>query len=164
MKTPRYEEWRFGPRWPVKERLWRHISPEPNTGCWLWAGHCCPKGYGKVGLNGKTARAHRVAYEAYIGAIPKGLTLDHLCRVRCCVNPNHLEPVTHKENVLRGESPSARHARLTHCPQGHPYSGKNLLFSSGSRRCRICLREHQKRYEAKVRARKAFAATGGEGE
>lgn len=89
--------------------------------------------------------AHRVVYEELVGPIPDGLMLDHLCRVRHCVNPEHLEPVTNRENVLRGEGHSAKAARATHCLKGHPYAGENLrILSNGWRRCRACHRERER--------------------
>ncbi|MGI9502698.1 MAG: HNH endonuclease [Geminicoccaceae bacterium] len=86
--------------------------------------------------------AHRVSYEALVSAIPEGLELDHLCRVRCCVNPIHLEPVTTRTNNLRGNGIAAMNALKTHCPRGHPYSGEHLyVCSRGHRHCRTCGRE-----------------------
>jgi hypothetical protein len=82
---------------------------------------------------------HRVVYEALVKPIPVGLVLDHLCRVRHCVNPAHLEPVTQRENVLRGETAPAANKAKTHCVRGHPFSGQNLILrKSGVRECRTC--------------------------
>ena len=86
---------------PVETRLLDAISPEPNSGCWLYLGPLQPDGYGGITFNGKTCRAHRVSYTIFKGEIPPGLELDHLCRVRCCVNPDHLEPVSRLVNVRR---------------------------------------------------------------
>jgi hypothetical protein len=127
---------------PALDRLDAKISPEPNTGCWLWTGCLTSKGYGHFGLNRRAILAHRAAYELLVGPIPSGLELDHLCRVRSCVNPAHLEPVTHAENVRRGAAHgtygSFERAK-THCPKGHPYSGDNLVDrADGSRSCRAC--------------------------
>lgn len=109
-------------------------------------------GYGMLvmRINGikRQRRAHRLYYELEKGPIPLGLTLDHLCRVRCCVNPEHLEPVTSVENVMRGENFFAQQARRTHCPKGHPYAGDNLFFSKkGERKCRLCDRARALRYQ-----------------
>jgi hypothetical protein len=119
--------------------------------CWHWtAGKS--HGYGRFGSKrygcrkGQTTMAHRIAYELLVGPIPEGMTLDHLCRDRGCCNPDHLEPVTLRENILRGGGFAAQHAAKTHCPQGHPYSGGNLLIEDGHRRCRTCVRAKQKRY------------------
>jgi hypothetical protein len=132
-----------GPRLSLEERLEKFSIPEPNTGCILWLGAVSrgPRGgYGMMTYKRQARRAHRIAYELYRGPIPPGFELDHLCRVRSCINPRHLEPVTMRENVLRGASGPAENARKTHCRMGHPYSGRNLFIrKSGSRSCRSCL-------------------------
>lgn len=127
------------------ERAQRRIMPEPNSGCWLWTGILDPHGYGlfaawrqKKEIRGM---AHRIMYEATKGSIPPGLCLDHKCRVRCCVNPDHLEAVTNRVNILRGVGATARHARQTHCKRGHPLTPDNLLRrKEGSRGCKTCRR------------------------
>lgn len=109
-----------------------------DRGCWIWTGARQSRGYGSAAIPGtnRTTLAHRAIYELLVGTIPAGLTLDHLCRVKVCVNPDHLEPVSRAENVRRG--PGAMSKR-THCPQGHPYSGSNLyVHPRGSRECRTC--------------------------
>lgn len=91
-------------------------------------------------------------YRELVAPIPDDLTLDHLCRVRACVNPDHMEPVTIRENALRGETAAARNAAQTHCPQGHEYTGENTyVTTAGSRRCRTCTREYVRRSKAKRR-------------
>jgi hypothetical protein len=81
------------------------VLVEPGLGeCWVWVGRLNRNGYGRVALGGREPMAHRASYEAHVGPIPEGLVLDHLCRVRCCINPRHLEPVTVQENTLRGEA------------------------------------------------------------
>lgn len=115
--------------------------PEPNTGCWLWLGQSEAGLYGYVRDGRKTRRVHRVAYEAFVGPIPPGLTIDHTCKTTICVNPAHMEPVTLRENILRSSSPPAINARRTHCAAGHALSGSNLIArkDGGSRRrCRAC--------------------------
>lgn len=128
-----------------------------TDGCWLWTGTSGAGGYGVVQIAvGSRARttAHRLVYELLVGPIPEGKQLDHLCRVRNCVNPAHVEPVTIRENVLRGVGPSAANARKTHCPKGHPLAGDNLVTRPrGGRECRTC---HRARWHA-WRARKVAA-------
>ena len=140
-----------------RERLLRHVSMEPNSGCWLWTGGVNHGGYGQFSDGrGKNGGAHRAAYEVFVGPIPEGLTLDHLCRVRCCVNPAHLEPVSMQENLRRGNShlsASIRHSKKEHCPKGHPYLGANLYI--GTRGQRLCRRCHNDRTLAAYYARKA---------
>ncbi len=113
-------------------------------GCWIWTGAFGgSKGnYGVLVLARSNRYAHRVMYELLVGKILRGLTLDHLCRRPRCVNPDHLEAVTHRENVLRGESPPANQARRTHCIRGHALEGDNLRIYRGARRCRACARFH----------------------
>lgn len=115
--------------------------------CWLWQGGLMNTGYGRMSIGGKDYLAHRLLYESLIGPIVSE-TLDHLCRVRHCVNPAHLEPVSRAENVLRGDSLPAKNARKTCCPKGHPYSLLTLYISrQGYRQCRICcIERHQAKY------------------
>ena len=134
----------------------QRIMPIPESGCWAWMGGRMKNGYGVFSLQlRKTILAHRFAYEALRGPIPHGLQLDHLCRVRCCVNPDHLECVTRRENILRGVSPAAHNARQTHCALGHPLSNDNLIRDDGHRRCLTCRMayEHKRnlrRYTPKI--------------
>jgi hypothetical protein len=122
-------------------------SVERTPGCWYWVGKIGQNGYGYLNEGHTRHLAHRWSYEHNVGPIPDGLSIDHLCRVTYCVNPEHLEPVTHRENVLRGIAPAAEHARKTHCPQGHPYDEANTWVSprTGWRGCRACNRENQAR-------------------
>lgn len=123
-------------------------------GCWLWTGTTTKAGYGQVRRNGKAIYAHRAVYEALVGPIPEGLQIDHLCRVRNCVNPLHLEPVTQRENLLRGETITARNAAKTHCPQGHAYEGDNIYRRAdrpNSRGCNTCLRSRALARAARLR-------------
>lgn len=126
----------------LAERIQANISVSP-TGCWIWLRHIDPGGYASIGVprDGKlrTTIAHRVSYETFVGPIPDGLQLDHLCRVRHCVNPAHLEPVTARENSLRGLTIPAENARKTHCDSGHPFDQANThIGPTGHRRCRSC--------------------------
>ena len=117
----------------------RKIDPEPMSGCWLWNGARTgsDRAYGQAWLNGRHL-AHRLVYRLLRGPIPDGLHLDHLCRNRCCVNPDHLDPVTGRENTIRGTGFIARNVARTHCPQGHALSGENLYLWHGHRHCRAC--------------------------
>lgn len=120
--------------------------------CWTFTGATNAAGYGMVSFQGKTRPAHRLAYELAVGAVPPDLDLDHLCRNRGCCNPDHLEPVTTRVNVLRGDSPSAHHATKTHCPKGHPYDEENTYRLGNERRCRICHRVGDRARKRRVRA------------
>jgi len=127
------------------ERFEQKYIPEPNTGCWLWLGCCDDDGYAKFSVHGVVERAIRWVYRQLRGKIPREKQLDHVCRTRCCVNPDHLEPVTPRENTLRGESVPAQNARKTHCLRGHELAGNNLLPYERRRRvCRAC-RSHRRR-------------------
>lgn len=111
---------------------------EPTTGCWLWDA-TSRNGYCSIRAGGRYEMVHRSVYKMLVGPIPEGLTIDHLCRNRCCVNPDHLEPVTMIENLARGRGFGALNSAKTHCKRGHPLSGANLyVTSSGSRGCRTC--------------------------
>lgn len=109
-------------------------------GCHRWTGYIQPNGYASHSINRKTTYIHRWAYEQAKGPIPDGLTIDHLCRTRHCVNPDHLEAVSVRTNVMRGVSVTANNARKTQCPQGHPYSVDNtyVVPKTGWRQCRAC--------------------------
>ena len=144
---------RFRSKFPVTDNLkdWVLVRciPEPNSGCWIWLGCLMPNGYSKSGLeqpdgSWKGILGHRAAYEAFKGLIPAGLEIDHLCRNRCCVNPEHLEAVTTQINQLRGESASGKNARKTTCSKGHLFTPENTKYvkrrttSLTHRECRIC--------------------------
>lgn len=111
------------------------------TPCWISNRAKQPNGYTKIGLCGQTLLTHRVAYEAYVGPIPDGQQIDHLCRQRACCNPDHLEPVTCRENLLRGDTLTAAEANATHCKRGHAYDLLNTYWRPdrpGVRSCRTC--------------------------
>jgi hypothetical protein len=130
---------------PLMQRVMEKISPEPFSGCWLWMAALGDGGYGITGEGRRgdsvTLLVHRVTYENLIGPIPPDLELDHLCRVRCCCNPHHLEPVTTQENLKRGLGNAAAayvNRSKTHCPQGHEYTPKNTYVYKNRRSCRAC--------------------------
>lgn len=125
---------------PLNQRFDASYKVDPSTGCWLWQRYVMPNGYCYIGVGGRgnNQYAHRVSYERFKGPIPDGMQVDHLCRVRHCVNPDHLEAVTQRENALRGVSFSAQNARKTHCDRGHLLSGDNLIVRSTWRACRAC--------------------------
>jgi len=130
-------------------RFERLYIPEPNSGCWLWTGSLIGAGYGQFRCDGE-GYAHIWSYKQFKGPIPEGLVLDHICRVPSCCNPDHVEPVTQKENLRRSPFDPAR---KTHCPQGHEYTPGNTYLEDGKygdkRKCRACDRErHARRREA----------------
>lgn len=122
--------------------------------CWLWTGATETTGYGVTRWLGRKALPHRVIWEALVGPIPEDMQIDHLCRVRSCVNPDHLEPVTPKENTRRSVMSlysGPRHR--THCPSGHPYSGKNVRLYRGRRYCRTCHNGGRSPHRTDIRAK-----------
>lgn len=142
-------DWRQGvPRTAsISERIERYTIRDPATDCWLWTGMLDTAGYGRFygDLNGKPVQmsAHRASYEFFRGPIPAGMQIDHLCRVRRCVNPAHFEVVTGGENTRRGIN---FQRTKTHCPQGHPYEPWNLRASKeGKRLCLTCNRDRARK-------------------
>lgn len=134
----------------VQSRLMAKVAVDDN-GCWIWQGAQTGTGYGHMWDGAKVRRTHRIAYEIHVGPIPEGLHLDHLCRVRLCCNPAHLEPVTIRENLLRGVGFAAVHAAQTHCIHGHEFTEANTRIDRlGRRFCRACRREWES-----IRRRKA---------
>lgn len=141
----------------VTTRFWAKVDKRAPEGCWLWAASTA-NGYGQFVINKRHFCAHRVAYMLLVGPIPDGLQLDHLCRIPLCVNPSHLEPVTQKENTLRG----LRGRMVTHCPVGHIYDDVNTYVHKGRRNCRTCGRIRAKgkqtaEYWRTYRARRRMA-------
>lgn len=138
------------------ERLMNAVV-KTDDGCWEYAKNLgsARNGYRQIQIEIRDGRkirktAHRLVYESMVGPIPEGLVLDHLCRNRCCVNPDHLEPVTQRENVLRGQGVAAKNAAKTHCPRGHEYDDENTGFTGeGHRYCRACNKARCAAYDAK---------------
>lgn len=121
------------------ERLLSNMTVQ-SDGCWQWR-PTKRKGYGRIKIEGKFKTAHVYCYEHFKGPVPNGLELDHLCRNRACVNPDHLEPVTRRVNVLRGDSIMSHNAAKTHCVNGHEFSPENTIIrKNGNRGCRQCKR------------------------
>jgi hypothetical protein len=153
--SPCYKKWWRRNRRPaqtVEERFWPKVDKDgpvpdfaPHLGpCWIWTGTPALTGYGTFSFDRRKFYTHRIAYGLVVGPIPEGLQIDHLCRVRLCCNPAHLEPVTQAENIRRGEGGIHQRAR-THCPSGHPYDEENtyiLPSRPNARYCRACQRQH----------------------
>lgn len=135
-------------RFDPPEVRWRRKVQMQENGCWVWTG-AASGGYGYFRAGGRTVLVHRWAYEHFVGPIPDGLTIDHVksrgCTTTLCCNPAHLEPVTQKENVLRGTAPSAAHARQTHCINGHEFTPENTYRHGSGRKCRACTIERASR-------------------
>lgn len=138
----------------IEERFWSKVDKTDGWGCWIWAAGRNGDGYGAMWVHGRQRPAHRVAYELLVGPIPTGLHIDHICRNKACVNPDHLEPVTPRENFLRGVSPSAAAARRTCCIRGHEYTPENTIYARGQRTCRECKRAHNRVWMRAYHARK----------
>ena len=147
-----------------EERFWSKVDkngPLPGDDtlaagkgpCWLWTGSVTKRGYGQCTFGKKVRAAHQVAWELSMGPMPEGLEPDHLCQTRSCVNSDHLEWVTHRENLLRSNGVTAQNARKTHCKYGHAFTPENTRTDSkGYRGCWICRRIKRNEYKRSVRA------------
>lgn len=128
----------------AETRFWKRLDRTRDDGCWVWLGAKDTGGYGRLMVEGRLMGVHQWAYRHFVGPVPPGLVLDHLCRNRACANPAHLEPVTRRENVLRGETRAAQEAAQTHCVNGHPFSPENTYVQAVGagvkRRCHLCAR------------------------
>jgi hypothetical protein len=136
----------------VEERqaaFWAKVEINPG-GCFFWKGGRTPGGYGRFADGrGSNEAAHRVAYRWLVGPIPPGMQLDHLCHNRACVNPAHLEPVTHVENIVRR---IPHNVPIDRCKRGHEFSAANTYLISGKRKCRTCWLAAMKRQRDRKRA------------
>ena len=133
-----------------------------TSDCWIWQRYIMNNGYGQVSIGKRRILTHRFSYEAFVGEIPAGLQLDHLCRVRTCCNPEHLEPVTQRENLLRGEGFAARCANATQCPQGHKYDDENTrVRPGGGRECRACDRARCREWRRRRKEKREVEASVG---
>ena len=146
--------------------FWRHVPERPEGACWIWRGGLMHNGYGRFNLpptelKRPSAAAHRLAYELLIGPVPDSLDMDHLCRVRACVNPAHLEPVTRSENLRRSESTViGSNIRKTHCIRGHSLTDAHIVITKlgiVKRHCRPCRKMHSANSYAKQRQKKTAA-------
>lgn len=131
-------------------RFWKKVNKTET--CWLWTGGIC-QGYGVYTENKKLKKAHRVMYEKAVAEIGEGLVIDHLCRVKHCVRPDHLEAVTDRMNILRGKGLAAGNCIKTSCKRGHVFSPENTYVKkvgkTTERCCRICMRNHYKAYRGR---------------
>lgn len=135
------DQYQKAPKPTPEQRFWSKVNKTDT--CWLWTGMTDPNGYGLIKYGGRNRLAHRVSYELSGREAIGARQIDHLCRVRLCVNPDHLEPVTSKLNTLRGLSPSALNATKTHCVRGHEFNDENTRTYRGKRYCRACSRIRQ---------------------
>lgn len=134
----------------TEKRFWSKVDRKQENQCWMWLDTPLQSGYGRFYIRGIPKQAHRVSYELLVGPIPEGKCLDHLCRNTLCVNPKHLDPVSNRENILRGVGITAKRFSSPTCIHGHQLFGDNLYVTrQGHRRCRTCLRVSQRKYEEK---------------
>jgi hypothetical protein len=143
MRPPKYTS--------LPDRFWSKVDGPYGNNCFIWiASNDGKSGYGRLTFNGKSRSAHRVAWQDVNGEIPQHLELDHLCMITSCVNFEHLELVTKKENILRGFSPQSMNARKTHCDNGHEFTEENTyLRPEGGRKCHKCSRKAEAKYSEK---------------
>ena len=141
----------------LQEKFWNRVDKAGPNECWLWTGAITQKGYGSFSAGRQPMPAHRFSYHLHNPDMDHSLVVDHICRNRACVNPNHLRLTTNRENVLCGVGPSASNARKTHCPRGHAYVGQNIQTNrSGERICKECRRIRRARYYYADRDRAAL--------
>ena len=131
--------------------FWRHVRKDPG-GCWIWTRPLDDSGYGRLRVGSKVWYAHVLSYELETGAVPEGHVVDHTCRNRACVRPDHLEAVTGYVNTLRGAGPSAQNARKTHCKKGHEFTEDNIIWKGDRRNCKTCRKASREAQRRKVKA------------
>jgi hypothetical protein len=144
----------------VAERLWPRFELKPDTGCWMWQGADNGKGYGQIWMNGRMRRVHRIAYLLTFGPLPADKQIDHLCRERACLNPEHMQVVSNRENVARGNGPGALAARTNRCKNGHEFTPENTYHYTHSqskgggpgRRCNTCHAATNRAYKQRQKA------------
>lgn len=134
---------------PAVDRVLARVDKQPD-GCWIFTGHIARNGYGQVGLGARSegiGYTHRVVFEALVGPIPDGYDIDHLCRVRACCRPDHLDAVPRQTNLLRGRGWTSANASKTHCKRGHEFTPENTRHDGRGRQCRTCdqIRRHKER-------------------
>ena len=141
-------------------RLLEKLNKRGPNDCWIWNGNMGPNGYGLFRWDRTTMIvAHRAAYLLLVGPIPQGFQIDHLCRNHSCCNPKHMEPVTPRTNVLRGDTLAAANLAKTHCPQGHPYDRENTKYYLNHRSCRICSTARTRRWKETTGYKTSSSAT-----
>jgi hypothetical protein len=140
------------------EVVLERTSRDENN-CWNWTGHKFKHGYGGIQWDGKLMLAHRLSYKDFYGEIDENLSLDHLCRNPSCVNPTHLDQVTHKENVLRGVGPTAVNSKKTHCKKGHEFDEINTYKTEDGRSCKICVNIRKRQWRKRQKDKKLCMKT-----
>lgn len=137
-------------RGTIEDRLWSRFAPDQETGCWNWTAAISAGSYGSIYYQGRMQKAHRISWTLTRGEIPGGLELDHLCRNRRCINPDHLEPVTRRENLARGIQSNQNMGKMF-CIRGHEFTAENTRIKPGNghRVCKTCMRMHVRNWRAK---------------